>query len=67
VRLHPAVVESRQTRAALAKALSAIQMEDTSKNAVKQAAAQTRWRSHNEAKQRVGREALMVGGLVSSR
>jgi hypothetical protein len=29
-------------------------MEDTSKNAVKQAAAQTRWPSHNEAKQRVG-------------
>ena len=53
VHLHPAVHESRQTRAALARVLSGIQMEDSSKNAVKQAAAQTRWRQHNLAKQRV--------------
>jgi hypothetical protein len=42
-----------QTRAALTRVLSGIQMEDSSKNAVKQSAAQTRWRSHHEAKNRV--------------
>jgi hypothetical protein len=54
VHLHPAVSEARQTRAALAKVLSGVQMEDSSKNPVKQQAAQKRWRSHNDAKQRVG-------------
>lgn len=53
VHLHPAVCESRQTRAALARVLSGIQMEDSSKDSVKQAAAQSRWRAHNEAKQKV--------------
>ncbi len=53
VHLHPAVSETRQTRAALARVLSGIEMEDSSKDAVKQAAAQTRWRQHNLAKQRV--------------
>ncbi|MET0997056.1 MAG: hypothetical protein ABWY20_24650 [Mycobacterium sp.] len=50
VRLHPAVAEVRQTRSALARVLSGVQMSDGAKDPVKQAAAQARWRSHNEAK-----------------
>ena len=53
VRLHPGVVEARQTRTALARVLSEIQMRDDSKNPVKQRAADTRWSSHNAAKRRV--------------
>ena len=53
VRLHPAVVEVRQTRTALARVLAGIQMQDDSRNPVKQKAAQTRWRAHNEAKRKV--------------
>jgi hypothetical protein len=52
--LHPAVSESRQTRAASARVLAGVQMEDSSKDPVKQQAAQSRWRSHNEAKKRAG-------------
>jgi len=54
VRLHPAVVEARQTRQALAKVLSGVQMADDSKDPVKQKAAQARWRQHNEAKRGLG-------------
>jgi hypothetical protein len=50
VRLHPAVAEARQHRAALTKVVSAIQMHDDVKDPVKQKAAQSRWRAHNEAK-----------------
>jgi hypothetical protein len=53
VHLHPAVAESRQTRAALTRVLASIQMEESSKDAVKQAAAQSRWRQHNDAKERM--------------
>lgn len=53
VHLHPAVAESRQTRAALARVLSGIQMEEDQKNPVKQQAAQTRWRAHNTANQKI--------------
>ena len=49
-RLHPAVAEVRQTRSALARVLSGVQMSDGAKDPVKQAAAQARRRSHNEAK-----------------
>ena len=52
VRLHPAVAAVRQTRSALARVLSGVQMSDGTKDPVKQAAAQARWRSHNEAKKR---------------
>jgi hypothetical protein len=45
-RLHPSVAEARQT----ASALSGVQMADTVKDPVKQAAAQERWRDHNLAK-----------------
>ena len=54
VRLHPAVVEARQTRAALARVLAGIQMRDEVKNPAKQKAADTRWRSHNLAKRQIG-------------
>ena len=50
VHLNPAVGEARQTRAALARVLSGIQMEQSVKNPVKSAAAQSRWRQHNLAK-----------------
>jgi hypothetical protein len=53
VRLHPGVVEGRQTRVALARVLSEIQMRDDSKNPVKQRAADHRWRAHNVAKRQV--------------
>ena len=49
-RLHPAVPGARQTATALARVLSGVQMADTTKDPVKQAAAHTRWRSHNIAK-----------------
>lgn len=54
VRLHPAVAEARQTRTALVRTLAGIAMTDDGKNAVKQKAAQTRWRAHNQAKGRIG-------------
>lgn len=53
VRVHPAVAEVRQTRAALARVLAGVQMHDDARDPKKQAAAQSRWRAHNEAKQRV--------------
>lgn len=53
VRLHPAVAEVRQTRAALARVLAGIQMRDEVKNPAKQKAADTRWRSHNIAKRSI--------------
>ena len=53
MRLNPAAVEARQTRAALARMLANIQMQDDHKNPVKVKAAQSRWRAHNEAKKRV--------------
>ena len=46
----PGVAESRQTRAALARVLSGVQMHDDTRDPVKQKAAQSRWRSHNAAK-----------------
>ena len=52
VHLHPAVAEARQTRAVLARTLAAIQLHDDGKDPVKQKAAQSRWRAHNDAKQR---------------
>lgn len=52
VRLHPAVAEVRQTRAALARVLSGVQLQDDSRDPVKQKAAQSRWRAHNQAKKR---------------
>jgi hypothetical protein len=54
VHLHPAVSESRQAHAALARVLAGVRVEDSSKDPVKQQAAQSRWRSHNEAKKRAG-------------
>lgn len=53
VHLHPAVSEARQTRAVLARTLAGIQMVDDARDPVKQKAAQTRWRAHNEAKKRI--------------
>jgi hypothetical protein len=52
VRVHPAVPEHRQQAVSLPKVLSGIVVGDSSagKNPTKQAAAQTRWRSHNIAK-----------------
>lgn len=50
VHLHPAVSEVRQTRAVLARALAGVQMQDDTRDPVKQKAAQARWRSHNAAK-----------------
>lgn len=54
VRLHPAVMEARQTRTALARVLAGIQMRDDAKNPAKQKAAESRWRSHNLAKRQIG-------------
>jgi hypothetical protein len=53
VRLHPGVAEVRQTRAALARVLANIQMQDDSRDPLKQKAAQSRWRAHNAAKRMV--------------
>lgn len=51
--LHPAVAEVRQHRAALARVLAGIQMEETNvKDPTKQKAAQAKWRAHNEARKR---------------
>lgn len=47
---NPLVAEARQTASAMARVLAGVQMSDTSKDAVKQAAAQARWRAHNAAK-----------------
>jgi hypothetical protein len=53
VHLNPAVGEARQTRAALARVISGIQLRDDGKDPTKQRAANARWRSHNDAKKRV--------------
>lgn len=50
VRLHPAVAEVRQTRTALARILSGIQMRDEAKDPVKQRAAFASWRARESAK-----------------
>jgi hypothetical protein len=50
VHMNPAVGEARQTRLALARVLGGVQMTRDPKNPVKQKAAQSRWRAHNEAK-----------------
>jgi hypothetical protein len=48
---NPAVAEVRQYSLALAKVLDSISMDEAPPiNAKKQAAAQARWRAHNEAK-----------------
>jgi hypothetical protein len=48
---NPAVAEVRQYSLALAKVLDTIRMDEVPAiNAKKQAAAQARWRAHNEAK-----------------
>jgi len=54
VHLHPGVAESRQTRAALAKALAGVQTSEGVKDPVKVKAADARWRSHNLAKKSIG-------------
>ncbi|MGO8964994.1 ArsR/SmtB family transcription factor [Mycobacterium sp.] len=51
-RLHPAVAEIRQSRAVLARLLSQISLEESTRNPIKQKAANTRWRSHQMAKAR---------------
>ena len=48
--INPCVAESRQTTAAIARVLLGIQMERSTKNPVKQRAAQSRWRQHNASK-----------------
>jgi hypothetical protein len=53
VRLHPGIVDARQTRTALARVLSEIQMRDDSKNPVKQRPADRRSYAHNVAKRQV--------------
>ncbi|WP_286150706.1 hypothetical protein [Mycobacterium sp. D16R24] len=51
--LHPAIAEVRQHRAALARVLAGIQMEEAAtKDPAKQKAAQVKWRAHNEARKR---------------
>ena len=52
VHLNPAVGEARQTRAALARVISGIQLREDVKDPVKQRAANVRWRGHNEGKKR---------------
>jgi hypothetical protein len=52
MRLNPAVGEARQTRAALARVISQIQLHDDGKDPVKQRAANARWRAHNDSKKR---------------
>ena len=47
---NPLVAEARQTATALARVLAGVQMTESSKDPVKQAAAQARWREHNIAK-----------------
>ena len=51
-RLHPAVAEIRQSRAVLARLLSQISLEESTKSPVKQKAANTRWRAHQLARAR---------------
>ena len=55
VKVHPAAVEHRQLAANLARVLSNVVIGDSSagKSPVKQRAAQTRWRAHNLARDRV--------------
>ena len=57
VHLNPAVGEARQTRAALARVIAGIQMQEDAKDPVKQRAANSRWRAHNEAKRARGGSA----------
>ena len=55
VRLNPAVGEARQTRVALSRVISQIQLHDDGKDPVKQRAANARWRAHNDGKRRAQR------------
>ncbi|MBZ4581104.1 hypothetical protein GBP75_23775 [Mycobacterium avium subsp. hominissuis] len=49
--IHPAVAEIRQTSAALARVLDTIEMyAEATKDPKKVAAAQARWRAHNQRK-----------------
>lgn len=48
-RLHPAIAEVRQLRSLLSRLLSQIQLEESTKSAIKQKAANTRWRPHRMA------------------
>jgi hypothetical protein len=49
--IHPAVAEVRQVSLALAKVLDGVSMDEGAPvNRARQAAAQARWRRHNEAK-----------------
>ncbi len=57
-RMHPAAAEIRQSRAALARLLSLIQLEESTKNPVKVKAANTRWRQHQMAKARHGQGGI---------
>jgi DnaJ-domain-containing protein 1 len=52
VHLNPAVGEARQTRSALARVISGVQLREDVKDPVKQRAAQAKWRAHNDAKRR---------------
>jgi hypothetical protein len=58
VMLNPAVAAVNNTSTALAKVLNQIQMTDAAPiNLVRQRAAQSRWRAHNQAKARWAGEA----------
>jgi DNA-binding MarR family transcriptional regulator len=48
-RLHPAIAETRQLRSLLGRLLSQISLEESTRNPVKQKAANTRWRQHQMA------------------
>jgi hypothetical protein len=48
-RMHPAAAEIRQSRAVLARLLSQISLEESTRNPIKAKAANTRWRRHNLA------------------
>ena len=48
-RLHPAAAEIRGSRSLLGRLLAQIQLEETTKSAVKAKAANARWRRHNMA------------------
>lgn len=51
-RLHPAIAEIRQARGVLARLLSQISLEESTRNPIKQKAANTRWRAHQLARAR---------------
>jgi hypothetical protein len=48
-RMHPAAAEIRQSRAVLARLLSQISLEESTRTPIKAKAANTRWRRHNLA------------------